>query len=211
MTSIEEFCAKHCDYSYLREWALNNCTDMLDAWNKLEPEWLVWVASRPGVLSYKEMCFYAVFCASQVENLLNDRRSKCAIAVAERFANGKVEINELITAVVSARKSADILLYDGTPRANASLAAYYVTGIHDIDNICSTFENTTEAACLAVQLQAREEAKNALISESINAQLRGDAGKVLDKAQLKAKKAFYRKLADWLRKNTKPNFERQTC
>lgn len=211
MISIEEFCAKHCDYSYLLEWALNNCTDMLDAWNKLEPEWLVWVASRPGVLSYKEMCFYAVFCASQVENLLNDRRSKCAIAVAEQFANGKVTENELIAAQAAAKNASFAVAYDGTPETNARFAANCVTRIHDIDNICSTIEKTTEAACLAVQFQARKEAKTALSSESINAQLRGDAGKALDKAQLKAKKAFYRKLADWLRKNTKPNFERQTC
>ena len=74
--TIEEFCDRYGACREGREWAIQNCSSMRDAWDKLEPEWLVWVATRPGVLTEKELRLFAVYCARRVEHLMTDRRSK---------------------------------------------------------------------------------------------------------------------------------------
>lgn len=95
MISIDEFCNKHKACSYGRQWAIDNCDDMLDAWRKLKPDWLIWVAARPGVLTDRELRLFTVFCARQVEHLLKDERLKDAISIAERFANGEATAEEM--------------------------------------------------------------------------------------------------------------------
>ena len=93
--SIEEFCGLHeaCDEG--RKWALANCTSMEDAWAKLKPEWLLWVATRPGVLTDRELRKFAVWCARQVQHLMTDARSVAALDVAERHAEGLATDEEL--------------------------------------------------------------------------------------------------------------------
>ena len=106
MISIADFCDKHEACQDGREWAMANCVDMADAWQRLEPEWLIWVATRPGVLTDRELRLFVVFCARQVEHLLTDQRSKDAIAVAEKFANGEATSEELDAAWAAARGAA---------------------------------------------------------------------------------------------------------
>jgi hypothetical protein len=48
----------------------------------------LWVVCRDGILSDKTMRLFAVWCARSVEHLLTDERSKNAINVAEKYANG---------------------------------------------------------------------------------------------------------------------------
>ena len=95
MLTIEEFCDKHKACKEGRDWALANCSSMIDAWGKLPPEWLVWVATRRGVLTDKELRLFVMYCARSVEHLLTDQRSRDAIDVAERFANGEATDDEL--------------------------------------------------------------------------------------------------------------------
>ena len=106
MNNIEQFCDEHgaCDAG--REWALQNCEDMHAVWNTIEPEWLVWVATRPGVLSDSEQRLFACWCVRQVWHLLNDERSKRAVEVAERFAVGDADEDELAAAKVAALDAA---------------------------------------------------------------------------------------------------------
>lgn len=54
----------------------------------------------------REMRLFAVWCARKVDHLVFDQRSKDAIDIAERFANGKATKQELTAAWVSARPSA---------------------------------------------------------------------------------------------------------
>ena len=102
LLTIEQFCHLHDACKEGRDWALANCESMFDAWDKLPPKWLVWVATRRGVLSDKELRLFAVHCARSVEHLLTDQRSKDAIAVAERFANGEATKKELAAAYAAA-------------------------------------------------------------------------------------------------------------
>ena len=98
MMSIAEFCELHNACSDGREWALANCQTMQDVWDKAKPNWLLWVATRSGVLDDRTLRLFAVFCARSVEHLLTDQRSRDAIDVAERFANGNATAEELSAA-----------------------------------------------------------------------------------------------------------------
>jgi len=53
--TIAEFCDAHraCDEG--RQWALTHCQTMRDVWRDASPEWLLWVATRPGVLTDREL------------------------------------------------------------------------------------------------------------------------------------------------------------
>ena len=100
--SIEEFCGLHVACKEGRKWALENCVSMEDAWAKLKPEWLIWVATRPGVLTQRELRKFAVWCARQVQHLMTDPRSVAALDVAERHAEGLATDEELAAAGAAA-------------------------------------------------------------------------------------------------------------
>jgi len=131
--TIAEFCEKHgaCDDG--RQWALDNCDSMQSAWNTLKPEWLIWVATQPDVLTDKELRLFAVFCARSVQYLFTDSRSVNAIDVAERHANGEATDQELAAASAAAsaaawdaaRDAASAAAWDAASAA-ASAAAWAV-------------------------------------------------------------------------------------
>ena len=104
--SIIEFCDRHHACADGREWALANCRDMDHAWEVLKPEWLVWVATRDGVLDDRTLRLFAVWCARQVQHLMTDPRSVAALDAAERFANGEATADELAAARDAARAAA---------------------------------------------------------------------------------------------------------
>ena len=96
--SIIEFCDLHNACKDGREWALAHCRDMDHAWETLKPEWLIWVATRKGVLDERTLRLFAVWCARQVQHLMQDKRSLAALDVAERHANGQATDEELMIA-----------------------------------------------------------------------------------------------------------------
>lgn len=102
MITIKEFCTKHdaCDEG--REWAIANCKTMADVWETAKPEWLLWVATREGVLTDRELRLLAVWACRQVQHLMTDPRSIAAVDVAERFANGQATADELAAARAAA-------------------------------------------------------------------------------------------------------------
>jgi hypothetical protein len=57
MIAIAEFCDRNRACKNGREWAITNCSDIADAWQKLPAGWLIWVATREGVLTDKELRF----------------------------------------------------------------------------------------------------------------------------------------------------------
>lgn len=160
--NIQDFCDHHSACADGRDWALANCADMQDAWCKLKPGWLIWVATRPGVLTDRELRLFAVFCARQVEHLLTDQRSKHAIEVAERFANRQATGEELAAARAAARDAADA----GWAAAGAAWAAAL--------DAARAAADAAWAAADAAWAADRDAARDAQ--------------------------------ADWLRKNTTPNF-----
>ena len=106
MITIEEFCEKHDACKVGMKWALENCKSMADVWENLRPEWLIWVATREGVLTEKELRLFAVDCARQVQHLMTDQRSIAAIDVADRHAHGSATDAELDAAALAAARDA---------------------------------------------------------------------------------------------------------
>ena len=123
MKSILEFCEANDACEEGREWALENCTDMQQAWETLPTNWLIWTATREGVLTDKELRLFAVFCARQVEHLLTDDRSRNAITVAEKFANGEATKEELEAAWAAAEEAAEAAWAAGAAAEEAAWAA----------------------------------------------------------------------------------------
>lgn len=119
--NIEQFCTKHNLCKDGRKWALAECASMQDVWAKAKPKWLIWIATRPNVLTDKELRLFAVFCARQVQHLMTDLRSLAAIDVAERYAKGEASDNELAAARDAAREAAGVA---GVARAAARGAAW---------------------------------------------------------------------------------------
>jgi hypothetical protein len=102
MNEIQEFCDKHNACQEGKDWALENCQTMDEVWRTAKPDWLIWVATRKGVLADKELRLFACWCVRQIWDLPTDERSKNAIIVAEKFAKGEATEKELKAAADAA-------------------------------------------------------------------------------------------------------------
>ena len=71
-----------------------------------------------GADKNKDIRMFAIWCARQVEHLITDQRSKDALNVAERYANGEATDDEMATARAAARAAAG-----AAARAAAGVAA----------------------------------------------------------------------------------------
>jgi hypothetical protein len=178
--SIEEFCGLHdaCDEG--RKWALENCVSMEDAWAKLKPEWLIWVATRKGVLTDRELRKFAVWSARQVQHLMTDPRSVAALDVAERHADGLATDADAAAAADAAWDAAWAAAWAAARAARAAARA------------------TARAAARVAAWAAARAASGAASGDDARVAARaasGAAGAASGAAQ-----------AAWLQENTKPNF-----
>jgi len=125
--TITEFCAKHRACSEGREWAVKNCPSMDDVWAQARRDWLIWIATRIGVLNDRDLRLFAVFCARSCQPKKADPRSVAAIDCAERFARGEATAEELSAAESAARSAAESAarsVAESAARAAAGSAAW---------------------------------------------------------------------------------------
>ena len=160
--TVAEFCAKHGACPEGRNWALANCKDMPGAWAKAKPDWLLWIATRPGVLTDKDARLFACWCVRQVWHLLKDERSKRAVRVAERFAMGKATKEELAAAKAAAWAAAWAAASDAAWAA-AKAAAWAAAR-------AAAWAAAREAAWAAAWAAAREAAREAVWDAAGDAQ-----------------------------------------
>jgi hypothetical protein len=110
MMTIEQFCEKHGACEPGQTWALANCRTMQEAWGTApDPEWVVWIATRRGVLTERELRLFICFCARQNWHRLTDPRSRNVVDVAERYANGQASQEELVAAAREARAAVEVV------------------------------------------------------------------------------------------------------
>jgi hypothetical protein len=103
--TIKEFMDKHHACLEGRAWAELTCETMDDVWRWERPDWLLWVATRRGVLTDRELRLFSVCSAREVQHLMIDARSLAALDVAERHANGEATDQELAAARAAADRS----------------------------------------------------------------------------------------------------------
>lgn len=187
--SIEEFCKKHKACSHGRNWAIEHCRDMAHAWETLRPKWLVWVATKEGVLDDKTLRLFAVWCARRVQHLMKDKRSVATIDVAERFAHGNATAGELATAWSHAMDAASHVAIHSAKFAAMSTARR------------AAMSTARDAAMDSARQAARFAAMSAATAAAISADLESYAELDLEN------NAEMTSQADWLRKNAKPNFK----
>jgi hypothetical protein len=84
------------------EWAKDYDT-LQQAWDNCQRgDWMIWLINEMEWSNEKDLRLMAVAFARQVQHLMNDQRSINALDVAERYANGEANIEELTAAWVAA-------------------------------------------------------------------------------------------------------------
>ena len=91
----------------------------------------------------KEIRLFAVWCARQVEHLMTDQRSKDALNIAEKFANGDATQEELAAARDAARDAAWDAAWDAA--RDAARAAARDAQEKELRRICAKIEQEAEA------------------------------------------------------------------
>jgi quinol monooxygenase YgiN len=114
----KDFLKKHNACIDGAKWALSISKDMGDVWDAMieqgKHEWLRWTATRPGVFPdavlRKLACRFVretpIADGRKVWDLLTDERSRNAVEVAERYADGKATDGELQAAEAAAYAAA---------------------------------------------------------------------------------------------------------
>jgi hypothetical protein len=106
-------------------WALaTGCETVEQIWqhDDLKAEWRIWIATRKGVLPDSTLRKFACRCVREVWNLLADERSRKAVEVAEKYADGLATDDDLIAAGIAAR-DAEWAVAGAAARAAARAAA----------------------------------------------------------------------------------------
>lgn len=103
---VSEFCKINGAWGENLEWAMSQGVDTIDdLWNipSMPPIFRRWIATRPGVMSDRDLRLFACWCVRQVWSLLEDERSRNVVEVAELHAAGAATDARLRDARTSAR------------------------------------------------------------------------------------------------------------
>lgn len=210
MSSVPDFFRMHRAPKGVLDWAIANCATMDDAWETARPDWLVWIATRPGVLDDRALRLFAVHCARRVQHIMTGdgstrivaaaygmahsekdheanslfvARATFAIEVAERHANGQATDEEL----VRAHRLNRCTWIDRRPGWSPS--NYTAWNVARKSPVAAARTTATTASRLAGAA-----ARSAALQKSGHA----------DKA---ARRAEFEAYAAWLRANVKPRWE----
>lgn len=169
-----------------RDWTLANCADMATAWTNLEPAWLVWCATRRGVLDDATLRRFALWSARQTERFMRDPRSKTLLSVVEQHANGKAT-DEHLNIARSEAMQAEVTAYQTAAQAGGELRWLAADAA-----VKAAYPDACEAAWSAAYAAHK-------LAQEMSHQLRASQHcPAADRARVEQ--------AKWLRENATPNF-----
>lgn len=188
----------------LRAWAVANCATMDDVWRTIRADWLIWIATQPGVLDDRTLRKFAAWSARRVQHLMDDPRSVAALDVAERHADGLATDVDLVAARDAAWAVARVTTEDSAIDC-AKDAAWTVA---ESPALSAAMGSSWSAAEAAARAASRDVWSRALADrEATHAQR--DAARASAKAAEDAVHASARAAqATWLRENATPDWER---
>jgi hypothetical protein len=197
--TVSSWLRKHhaCPEGYA--WAVSTCSTMQQVWDTAKPEWLVWVATRPGVLDDITLRRFACWCARQVWHLLTDDRSRHAVETAELFCDGKATLEELAAAKAAATVAANAAARDAA-RAAARAAA-------TVAAMAAARDAASDAARAAAMAAARDAASDAARAAAMAAARDATRDAAWAAGWAAARDAVWAAQAQWLRDNATPNFD----
>jgi hypothetical protein len=192
----KDFLKQHSACTGGAKWALSISEDMADVWDAMieqgKYEWLVWTATRPGVFSdsilRKLVCRFIretpIADGRKIWDLLTDERSRKAVEVAERYAEGKATYEELEAAFVAANAAydaAEAAAYDAAAAAyDAARAAAYDAAYDAVRDAAYTAAYAAAAAYDAARAAAyditRAAARVAKVAKAAHAQMIAELG-----------------------------------
>ena len=105
-------------------WATSECATLREVWDTARPDWLIWVATRQGLLSDRDLRLFACWSAEQalphwIAVMPDDRRPQVAIETRRRWLDGLATDAELSAAGDAAGTAA----WAAAAAAGASAAA----------------------------------------------------------------------------------------
>lgn len=176
--TIQQFCDKHKAPYIYREWITENCESMSDAWDKAYPRLFMWIAECDGVLDDNALRLFFVYCARTVQHITEDPRAIRCIDISEQYAHGLATDSDLKRARKNGwRLMRELECHSDQPSDWNEFRRYFAT-------MCAV-RCTDE--CL------KEESKKITVTIAL-----AQSYNYIKKIE--------KHCAEWLRSNTKPNF-----
>lgn len=190
MKTVKQFCDEHKACADRAQWALDNCADIQGVWNKAIPSDLVWIATRPRVLTDSEARLFAVHAMRMLVTAVAPNYPQLCgvINTAELYANGLVTFEQLSIL----RSSVDTIWKDIFSKYNkgngVALAAYM------------TSELMTSLDMYAPTYVVGKHVIGTIVAHCADSQFYNDVDQNI------ATQGRYDILAAWLRANVTPQF-----
>lgn len=153
MASVSEKLARSMADPGLIRYA-RNYSDLESLWADCpRAEWLLWMLRRYDRSSRPQLRAFACLCARRFWSRFSDARSRNAVSIAERFAQGEAMSMELQVARDGAKAAAEDLTREGDlVAARFAWLAHATTLERPIDAACECFNRAFENSKLSVGL-----------------------------------------------------------
>lgn len=130
---LSAWLVKHEAHRSINSLALAKCVSLAEAWVKASDTDVIWIATRPGVMTQKQRAAFACYCVRQIWHLLQDERSKAAIESGELYCTG-----------LSSEK--DLEADDAAADAAVYAAAYAAYAVYAAADVADDAANATRRA-----------------------------------------------------------------